>query len=188
VDERLAALRGAGALQQAAAPLLQAEALARRIAGQPPAVRALLEVKLAAALDRLEATVQAPAPTQAPPVPVPRRIVTRAPVATADRGAWESLAPMRSAPSELSSVGRFRRAWSATRAQEQVVQATLRKPSNAGPLNSEALVVQSLAAMQALSPAYLRHFIAHVETLQWLEAATLPSAPAAASRRRKKKD
>lgn len=72
---------------------------------------------------------------------------------------------------ELASVRRFRRAWSRGRTQLQLAQAAARKPSQAGPLNSHALVLESLALMQALSPDYLRHFMGHVEALQWIEQA-----------------
>lgn len=72
---------------------------------------------------------------------------------------------------ELASVRRFRRTWGRGRSQDQLARATSRKPANAGPLNSHALVLQSLALMQELSPDYLRHFMTHVEALQWLETA-----------------
>ena len=71
---------------------------------------------------------------------------------------------------ELSSVRRFRRVWASGRSQDQLARARSRQPVNAGPLNSHALVLQSLALMQELSPDYLRHFMVHVESLQWLEA------------------
>uniref|UniRef100_UPI00184A79BC DUF2894 domain-containing protein n=1 Tax=Ramlibacter sp. TaxID=1917967 RepID=UPI00184A79BC len=77
---------------------------------------------------------------------------------------------------ELASVRRFRRAWSGTRAEERVVQAALQKPSNAGPLNSQVLVLQSLELMRALPGDYLRRFVGHVEALLWLEAAGTPAA------------
>jgi len=72
-------------------------------------------------------------------------------------------------PDELPNARRFRRAWNRGRTLDQVAQALARKPSNAGPLNSHALVLQSLDLMRALSPDYLRRFLVHVETLQWLD-------------------
>lgn len=71
---------------------------------------------------------------------------------------------------ELSAVRRFRRVWASGRSQDQLARASARKPVNAGPLNSHALVLQALDLMQELSPDYLRHFLLHVETLQWLQA------------------
>jgi hypothetical protein len=71
---------------------------------------------------------------------------------------------------ELSAVRRFRRVWASGRSQDQLARASTRKPVNAGPLNSHALVLQALDLMQELSPDYLRHFLLHVESLQWLQA------------------
>lgn len=87
-----------------------------------------------------------------------------------------------SQPNELASVARMRLAWSSQRARQQLAQATARKPANAGPLNSHALVLRSLGLMQSLSPDYLRRFLQHVESLQWLDrASALAPAPAAAA-------
>ena len=85
---------------------------------------------------------------------------------------------------ELPSVRRFRRAWTRVRAQDQVEQAVARRPAQPGPLNSHALVLQSLARMRELSPEYLRRFVEHVETLQWLEQAAPQTAPARTPRKR----
>ena len=74
-------------------------------------------------------------------------------------------------PEQLASARTFRRAWDRERSAGQVDQALARGPANAGPLNSHALVLQSLALMRQLSPDYLQHFLAHVESLQWLEQA-----------------
>lgn len=71
---------------------------------------------------------------------------------------------------ELSAVRRFRRVWASGRSQDQLARASARKPVNAGPLNSHALVLQALDLMQELSPDYLHHFLLHVESLQWLQA------------------
>lgn len=97
---------------------------------------------------------------------------------------------------ELRSARRFMRAWDASRIQEEVEQAVTRKPVNAGPLNSHMLVLQSLGLMRGLSPDYLRRFLVHVESLQWLDQARemyphpqagQTGAPKAARRRREKK-
>ncbi|MBL0422903.1 DUF2894 domain-containing protein [Ramlibacter sp. AW1] len=80
---------------------------------------------------------------------------------------------------ELASVQRFRQDWTRSRAQAQVERAASRRPANAGPLNSHALVLQSLALMRELSPEYLRHFLLHVESLQWLEDARQRHVPPA---------
>lgn len=90
-------------------------------------------------------------------------------------------APAAPAPQELASARRFRRAWAANRAQDQVERAVARRPAQAGPLNSHALVLESLALMRELSPDYLRHFMAQVESLLWLERART-AYPASAGR------
>ncbi|MET0312207.1 MAG: DUF2894 domain-containing protein [Burkholderiaceae bacterium] len=82
---------------------------------------------------------------------------------------------------ELASVRRFRRAWGSRRAVDQVEKAASRQPANAGPLNSHVLVLRTLTRMQELSPAYLRHFIEHVQGLQALERA-LEKVPRAAAK------
>ena len=58
-------------------------------------------------------------------------------------------------------------------------------PAEGGPLNSTVLVHRMLDTMQALSPDYLRHFIAYADTLAWLEQRAQPTA--AATRKRKPK-
>jgi hypothetical protein len=92
---------------------------------------------------------------------------------------------------ELASARRFRSAWGRGRSQDQLQEALARKPAQAGPLNSHVLVLQALELMGELSPDYLRHFLQHVESLQWLEQAREVRAPAkagkAAKSRRAKK-
>jgi hypothetical protein len=80
------------------------------------------------------------------------------------------------APHELASVRRFKQAWETSLLRDEVERAVARKPANAGPLNSHALVLQSLGMMQQLSPHYLRRFLTHVEALQWLERYPHPQA------------
>ena len=76
---------------------------------------------------------------------------------------------------ELASARRFRDAWDAQRALEKLDQALAQRPAQAGPLNSHALVLQSLELMRDLSPQYLRQFVLQVESLQWLAAASAPA-------------
>lgn len=71
---------------------------------------------------------------------------------------------------EMKSVRRFREVWARIAAVDQVDQALVRGPENAGPLNSHMLVLRSLALMQKLSPDYLRRFMSHVDSLLWLDA------------------
>lgn len=108
------------------------------------------------------------------------RPVRRPPSSAGKTAAQRSPMPVLGAD-ELASARRFRRAWAATRAQDQVDSAVARRPAQAGPLNSHALVLESLALMRELSPDYLRHFMAQVETLLWLDRART-AYPAAAVR------
>jgi len=84
---------------------------------------------------------------------------------------------------ELASARRFRETWSLAQAQDKVDLASLRRPAKAGPLNSHALVLESLARVQALSPAYLRRLLAQVDTLQWLEQAAVQYPPLKAGKK-----
>jgi Protein of unknown function (DUF2894) len=84
---------------------------------------------------------------------------------------------------ELRSAQRFRETWERIGAEVQVQQARDRAPPNAGPLNPQRLVLETLARMGELSPHYLRRFLAHTETLLWLEQAQQQlKAPAAKPR------
>ncbi|MCU0925479.1 MAG: DUF2894 domain-containing protein [Hydrogenophaga sp.] len=83
---------------------------------------------------------------------------------------------------ELRSAQRFRETWERLSAEHTVVQATHRAPENAGPLNSHKLVLRTLGLMSELSPHYLRRFLAHTETLLWLEQAQAQLKPAAAGK------
>lgn len=70
---------------------------------------------------------------------------------------------------ELRSARRFRETWERIGAEVQVQRARERAPQNAGPLNPQRLMLETLARMGELSPHYLRRFLAHAETLLWLE-------------------
>lgn len=70
---------------------------------------------------------------------------------------------------ELTALEDFRKTWSAVRSESQLRQSLAFEPANAGPLNSGALVRRSIALMRELSPGYLRHFLAYVDDLSWME-------------------
>lgn len=88
------------------------------------------------------------------------------------------------APAEMASVRRFRESWLRQAAQEQVAQAALRQPPQAGPLNSQMLALRSLALMGELSPDYLWRFLAQADTWDWLEQAGLRLAAGQGAARR----
>jgi hypothetical protein len=176
---RIAALRGAGAGRRDPLRFGALEALARRLEGQPEPVRHLLATRLAAALSQYEqglaaAPAAAPARRAAVPHPAPATPLALLNAQLRDAAAARLAAAAPGEPThehELASARRFRQAWQASRTVQQVEQALERRPANAGPLNSHALVLQALALMRDLSPEYLRRFLGHVESLQWLEQA-----------------
>ena len=83
----------------------------------------------------------------------------------------------------LRSAQRFGETWERLGAEVQVQQARQRAPQNAGPLNPQRLMVETLARMGELSPHYLRRFLAHAETLLWLEQAQGQLRPSASQAR-----
>ena len=165
------------------------EAMERRMATQPEPVRRLLQQKLeqARTLEAQRSTSVAPDPQARRDRPDPTPLgQLNAHVRAAAAARVQSPLPGESHdPDELASVRGFRRAWARGRSLEQLDRALVRKPVNAGPLNSHALVLQALSLMRDLSPDYLRRFVAGVETLQWLERAggPLPREAAKAARR-----
>lgn len=70
---------------------------------------------------------------------------------------------------ELAALDDFRQLWSAVRVENQTRVSLEQVPTDAGPLNSGALVHRSLTLMRELSPGYLQHFMAYVDALTWLE-------------------
>jgi hypothetical protein len=173
---RLATLRSQGAWRLDPARFHTLEALSRRLPVQQPAVRALLQDKLQAGLDaytqRLTHTPRPAAKAKPGAAPSPLAQLTQHLREAVTQGMDAATPGDAHARDELASMRRFRRTWSQSRAQDQVVQAVARKPANAGPLNSHVLVLRTLDLMQALSPEYLRRFVAQVESLQWLEQAS----------------
>ena len=172
VKTRVQRLRDKGAARVDPARMAQLEALERRLEEQPDAVRALLHARMEVAVQTLEERIaQVPLQPAEPAPPAGAKQLLRLPAGTDS--------------SEMGSVTRFRRSWAAGRAQERVAAATASKPTNAGPLNSHMLVLQALEMMQALPGDYLRRFLTHIETLQWLETAQAEGSPAAKPKRRR---
>lgn len=184
LQERIAALRARGAGQVEPMRFHALESLARRLPLQPADVQAVLDAKLQAAVGdcehRLASLHSQPLHPTLPPV---RRAAPAGPLAQLTqqlRATAGARAPATSGephdPDELAGAHRFRLAWSHGRTLDRVVQALSRKPVQSGPLNSHALVLQSLAMMRELSPDYLRRFVVYVESLQWLEQQAMADA------------
>lgn len=146
------------------------EALARRIPAQPEPLRRLLHARFEAALAAFAAEAGQAGPARG------RRAASKEPPSSLaqlvqvlrDHRPDQDAATDRD---ELASVRRFRAAWDEQRALEELELALARRPAQAGPLSSHALVLQSLELMRTVSPQYLRQFVLQVETLQWLEVA-----------------
>lgn len=147
------------------------ESLARRAAGHQGAARRVLDERLAqlsqAATEVHETHEVADAPTSGPSAP-------GALAELVEHLARHKLVAPSHLPRQADSPAPptlqfFRRTWSRLSAEQRLAQSRAALPENAGPLNSQHLVHRALTQMQALSPAYLEHFVAHVEALLWLE-------------------
>lgn len=90
-----------------------------------------------------------------------------------------SFAPASFAPRELKSLEYFRSTWSRLSTQRRLTQSLAKVPDKAGPLNSHHLVHRALSTMRELSPAYLEHFMTHVDALLWLDQVNSASSASA---------
>jgi hypothetical protein len=70
---------------------------------------------------------------------------------------------------ELKTVRDHRGTWVKLGMQQRLTQTLAKVPDNAGPLNTQRLMHQALSLMGDASPAYLQHFMAHVDALLTLE-------------------
>lgn len=182
------------------------QALATRMDGQPEPVRQLLAQRLDGALAAYVAQARAAGSGGTSQVTLPATVSGGAPPCAASMPAMAALAQLNRdmgaprmtagsalgsavsveadalAPRDLRSVRQFSTTLARISAEQKVAKAVARGPQNAGPLNAHRLVVQALAAMQAVSPDYLQRFLVHAETLLWVEQAhqqarrTRPSA------------
>lgn len=155
------------------------QALARRAATRQGAEQALLQARLAA----LQAL---PPPTPLAPPAAPAR-------ATAGPGALAALVQGLRPPATVAGARAggvagaaepdmlqfFRSTWARLDAERRLNASLAEAPDNPGPLNSEHLVHQALQLMRGAAPDYLRHFMAQVDALVWLEDALADSAAAA---------
>ncbi|MCC5072827.1 DUF2894 domain-containing protein [Xanthomonas campestris] len=174
------------------------QTLQARAATQPPAVRQVLEDKLAAlvtayaqALQSAPVSAPIPAPAQPPAAPKSRarnkRSAAPAPAPVSARQALSGLLTQMAghtallsdsstgnavhAPQfpELPALDNFRRTWATVRTASQVRQSLQDAPADAGPLNSSVLVHRCISLMRAQAPGYLQHFLAYVDALSWME-------------------
>jgi len=130
----------------------------------------LLQTKLQEALLRFDARMSAAAHPQGHPEPLP------SPLATLLQDMGPKTAPHGSDrpagwPSENPRIQAFKKQLRQISVQKQVTQAMAQAPHNAGPINSQMLVLRSLGLMRDISPDYLNRFMAHVDTLLCLDEA-----------------
>jgi hypothetical protein len=155
------------------------QALQRRAGQHQGAVRQLIDARLQA-LEAAEAAVAGVAAV--PQAPAPRRASLLAGllahIQAQGDGAAASAAPVGHAgakgrpharPPGLKALRDHAQAWSGLRVQQRVRQALAAVPPQAGPLNTQRLLHETLCRLQAASPAYLQRLVAQVETLLWLE-------------------
>lgn len=204
----VAALRARGAERLDPVRFQFIEALARRAAQHSGAAREVMDGKLAQALqdcgDRLAQAVRVGNPAaddlsnpgagagvdadpdadsgaaQAPRSPLAdllRHIALQSP-AEADGRPTPAGADLSTAPAELRTLRMFRSTWSKLRVDQQLAESLAKLPENAGPLNSNLLVLRSLKLMRDTSPAYLKCFMSYVDALLWLDQASFAAAPA----------
>lgn len=145
-------------------------ALARRLEAAPEAVQRVLRAKLPAEVEVPETGTSA-VPPRRPRAPPPKPLT---PLGRLNQhiATLTQASGVAAGRPELRSAQAFRETWSRLCADDEVVQAVQRGPENAGPLNSHMLVLRTLGLMRELSPDYLRRFMAHADTLLWLEQAS----------------
>ena len=196
---RLVALQASGAEQCDPVRFAYLVALTRRAAKAAEPVRQLLIDKTAALADELAAPPRPPcaaSPETAAPSPLAELLtyisqqahvqseITQP--ATASVAVNRNYRPNFQSPSaggnlpaaELKSVAYFRNTWSRLSTEQQLTQTLAQAPANAGPMNSQHLVLRSLETMRDISPDYLQNFMSYIDALIWLDHAD-PTRPAA---------
>lgn len=195
IGQRLQALRERGAGRGNPVRFAYLEALARRAAQQPAAVRQPLIARIvreAEALAERQPAAASPDTGNPPPASPLTDLLAYLGEHTLDASTFPSSgtarAPRLSQPkggaapaTELKSVAYFRQTWSKLSTEQQLTQTLAQAPENAGPMNSQHLVLRALQAMRDLSPDYLQGFMSYVDTLIWLEQANPLKAAAARS-------
>ena len=168
VQAALDALRSSGAAERNPVRFAYLEALARRAATQPEAVRQVLNGKLNATAHELAT------PPATPPTETSLECAASpfsALLAYTNEFAYEQPETTSHAQPvpELRSIACFRETWSRLSTEQQLAETLACAPENAGPLNSQHLVLRSLQLMRDITPDYLQGFMSYIDTLIWLE-------------------
>lgn len=202
LQRRLDALRAGGAAERDPVRFAYLDALARRAVTQPASIRQVLAGKFGAGADEL---LSRPAPTprasapsdsasplatllayigqqaHAQPESNPLANTPARPPGDQRPRAKDSVGASRPPAPELKSVAYFRDEWSKLSTEQQLTQTLAQAPENAGPMNSQHLVLRSLQFMRDIAPDYLHGFMSYIDALIWLEhAAPVKPAPARA--------
>lgn len=152
------------------------DALQARAAREQGTARTLLEQRLsdrvaayASTLPRVSRRGGVAAPLRAAPLAdLVAELAARPRVlSTPDASSGAQTAP--TAYPALPAIGEFRALWATVRSRSQVRQSLAAAPSDGGPLNSAVLVHRAITLMGDISPGYLKHFLAYVDNLSWLE-------------------
>jgi hypothetical protein len=188
-EPTLESLRAQGAHLHDPARFHYLEVLSRRLQAQPATVQQVLARRLGAAVSDY-AVRAASAPVRsavAKAMPPARSALAELnnELKTRDQSDAQGMLLGDSANlSDMKSVRQFSEVWSKISADQQVVQALHRAPENAGPLNSQKLMLRSLELMRTLSPDYLRRFLSHMDSLLWLEGVNTKPARSVARKSR----
>lgn len=192
------ALRASGAAERNPVRFAYLSALARRAAAQSEPIRQLLNARIRAAASELAAGPVNPL-TESPPASSASPLADLLAYIAQDAHAHpEATLPAAENPSvnrnfgqvsrnssahrsaqtpELKSVAYFRDEWSKLSTEQQLTQTLAQAPENAGPMNSQHLVLRSLQVMRDIAPDYLQGFMSYIDTLIWLEHLA-PTKPA----------
>ena len=199
LPDQLEALRTSGAADRDPAHYAYLEALSRRAATQPETIRQSLYAKISAAANELASRpTPAPAhnPEKSPASPLAdllayisgqahdqpdaRLHAKETSISQGDfmlgavnreyrpKSKTASAGPRQHGP-ELKSVAIFRNEWSKLSTEQQLTQTLAQVPENAGPMNSQHLVLRSLERMRDIAPDYLQGFMSYIDTLIWLD-------------------
>ena len=164
----------AQALQDCGDRLAQAVPLANRAVDDLAGQGGDADTDAGAGADADAGAKQAP---RSPLADLLRHIALQSP-AEADGRLTPAGAALSTAPAELRTLRLFRSTWSKLRVDQQLAESLAKVPENAGPLNSNLLVLRSLKLMRETSPAYLKCFMSYVDALLWLDQASVAAAPA----------
>lgn len=163
----LETLRTKGTAERHPVRFAYLDALTRRAAKQPESVRALLETKIQEAIRELTSL-----PTDsaaAPPDDSATNPLTELLAHITQHASEQPEAP------QLRSIARFQDTWARLSTEQQLTQTLAQAPENAGPMNSQHLVLRSLQRMCDVAPDYLQSFMSYIDALIWLESAARPS-------------